>query len=120
LIKDPDGKRSALQGIAEAQAKVGSTINSTSIVSQPSIQPLATIITVADWLKKLDDNDETHDCPLNTGPFLDFTGYLKALPPSDDSYTVFSGLLDVNETIVNAQITIDEMLKRQAKQHTKP
>lgn len=76
--------------------------------SQPSI-------TASDWLGKLDDASETSDCALNTGPFLDLAGYLKAQPPSNDTRAAFEALRATAETLVTAQNVIHQMLKQQAK-----
>jgi hypothetical protein len=80
--------------------------------TSPPIQP---VIAVSDWLKKLDDDNKDNDCPLNTRPFLDLPGYLKSLPPSDDSAKIFEGLLEPADKIITAQNAIHQMLKRQAK-----
>ena len=114
LIKDASYKRYAQAVIAEAQAAgiiitPNSTRQSTSD-TQPSIQP---VITVSDWLKKLDDD-------LNTEPFLDLTGYLKSLPPSDKLWNVFESLLKTAQKIVTAQNVIHKMLKPQTAQPSKP
>jgi tetratricopeptide (TPR) repeat protein len=79
--------------------------------AHPASQPA---ITASDWLGKLDDASEKSDCALNTGPFLDLAGYLKAQPPSDDSRAAFAALRATAETLVTAQNVIHQMLKRQA------
>jgi hypothetical protein len=105
--------------IAKAQAKAGitnapsSTRQSTSD-TKPPIQP---VITVSDWLKKLDDDNNSNDCPLNTGPFLDMTGHLKKTlqPSSFGAHSVFAPFHEIAKKIVSAQNVITEMLKQQSK-----
>jgi hypothetical protein len=103
--------------IAKAQAKAGitnapsSTRQSTSD-TKPPIQP---VITVSDWLKKLDDDDKGNGCPLNTEPFLDLAGYLKSLPRTDDPQKIFESLHETAKKIVTAQNVITGMLKQQVK-----
>jgi hypothetical protein len=106
-IKDAIYKNSKQEAIAAAQAKIR---NFNASPTKPLIQPG---VTVLDWVNKLDDSDENNDCPLNTEPFLDLAGYLKALP-SDDPWEIFDGLLDAAERIVGAQNVIAGMLKQQA------
>jgi hypothetical protein len=116
-IQNASWKTSAQSAIAQAQAKNGitnaphSTRQSTSDIPPP-IQP---VITASDWLKKLDDDNKSNDCPLNTEPFLDLAGYLKTLPPSDNPQNVFESLRETAEKIVSAQNVITGMLKQQAK-----
>lgn len=71
-------------------------------------------VLVADWLKKLDDDNKGNDCPLNTAPFLDLAVFLKSLS-SDDAKKTFKGMFDVAEKIVSAQNVITGMLKQQDK-----
>ncbi|WP_332776322.1 tetratricopeptide repeat protein [Polaromonas sp.] len=138
LIQGADDKRRAQSAIAAVQAKAGianapnSTRQSRSD-TQPPIQP---VITVSDWLKKLDDDNKKNDCPLNTERFLDLAGYLKSLPPPDypdqvfvwgsagrvgplprsgDPRRVLESLYETAEKIVDAQNVIRGMLKQQAK-----
>ena len=101
LIQDGYVKSRAQQDIANARSKVGSTSNPPFFY---------------DWLDKIDDVNTLNDCALNTGPFLDLAGYLKALPPSDDLQEVFHGLFDTAFKIAKAQNIIYKMQKRQAKQ----
>jgi hypothetical protein len=98
LIDDANLKTYYKPEFAKAQAKV-----------QPSIQ---SVITVSDWLKKLDDDNNSNDCPLNTEPFLDLAGYLKALP-SGDAWKIVDGMLRAAEKIVSAQNVITDLLKQQ-------
>ena len=143
-IQRADYKSLAQIAIAKAQAKAGitSTPNSTrpsTSGTQPQIQPA---ITITDWLKRLDDNIEGNDCPLNTGPFLDLGGFLRSLPtvfpsippaaaralsaaaletlygksrpPSENPLLFFDSLYETAETIVRARNVITGMLKQQA------
>lgn len=74
---------------------------------------------VSDWLKALDDADNADTLALNTDPFLDLAGFLKALPSSAPltnstaPQLLFSGIYDAAEKIATAQNVIDQMLKRQ-------
>jgi len=77
---------------------------------QPTIQ---SVITVADWLSKLDDDNKGNECSLNTEPFLDLAGYLKTSPPADDSQKVFEWFYETAKTIVTAQNAIAGMRKQQ-------
>jgi tetratricopeptide (TPR) repeat protein len=82
------------------------------VTNQVAIKSVVPIIKVSDWLNKLDDNDQTHDCALNTDPFLDLASYLTSLSSSSG----FRAPYDAVEKIVKAQNIIDQMLKQQAKQ----
>jgi len=66
------------------------------------------------WLLLLDDNDRSHNCPLNSAPFLDLSGYLKSLPSADDPQMAFDALRDTADGLVMAQVVISRMLKQQA------
>ncbi len=68
-------------------------------------------ITVNDWLKKLDDSNETDDCPLNTEPFLDLDSHLKSLVRSEDAKDVFEGLKQAAEKMVKARNILLQLLK---------
>jgi tetratricopeptide (TPR) repeat protein len=126
LIQNPFYRSLAQKAIAEAQAKAAT---SNTALQNP------VVITVSDWLGKLDDDEKTHNCPLNTGPFLDLAGYLKSFPPSDrrsfseltydgrtslrgteNPQTVFKLVHETAEKIVTAQNVIIGMLKQQARQ----
>lgn len=76
--------------------------------------PAASAVTVSDWLQKLDNGDQSNDCPLNTGPFLDMAVYLKSLSPSSDPQKVFNSLHKTARTIVKAQNVIQQMLRQGA------
>lgn len=98
LLQDGSDKNSAQRAIAQAQA-------------EPSNIP----ITISDWLTKLDDDDKSidhHDCALNTGPFLDLDGYLKSLPPHENSQSAFDSSFKTAWIITSAQNIIHQMLKR--------
>ena len=117
LIQEANLKSDAQGQIAHAQAVAGlpnwarPTRPSTSD-TQPPIQP---VITASEWLKKLDDDNRSNECPLNTGPFLDLASYLKSLPPSGHPYNVFKSLRETAGKIVSAQNVITGMLRQQAK-----
>lgn len=97
------------------------TRQSTSDI-RPPIQP---VVTVSDWIAKLDDDRsvayfENDRCPLNTAPFLDLANYLKSLSPSDNPRKVFESLEYAAKTIVTAQNVISGILKQQAQSLAKP
>src|SRR6202030_8775 len=117
LIQDAETKNRFQSYIAAAQAETRSRDNPrgtviSAVVRVPA-QPAIRIIQAADWLKKLDDGGKTNDCALNTGPFLDLASYLKSLPPSDDTETVFKALSVIVRKIIVAHHDIDKMLKQQ-------
>lgn len=117
LLQDGNQKNHARTAITEFYAKsdITNAPNSThQIMSapQPLILPL---ITADDWLKKLDDDNESNPCPLSTEPFLDLTGHLNALPsPSNDLHAHAWALLQTAEKIVSARNAIIGMLKQEA------
>jgi hypothetical protein len=76
---------------------------------QPPIPP---VISVSDWLTKLDDDNESNDCPLNTRPFLDLAGYLQSLP-SGDPWEIFDGMLGAADKFASAKNVITGMLKQE-------
>lgn len=115
LIQDANSKSRALSTIAEAQTKADIAKKPNSTRQSTSAIPIQPIIKVSDWLKKLDDDNKSNDCPLNTGPFLDLAGYLKIVPSSGDPQTIFNSLNETAETIVKAQKIITGMLKQEAK-----
>jgi len=98
LIQDTTWKKGAHSFIAATQAK--------AVIANAA---------VFEWLKKLDDDNKSNDCPLNTEPFLDLAGYLKSLPSSDVPQKVFDSLYEVARKIVRAQNIIHLMLKKEAK-----
>lgn len=80
-----------------------------------STQRAAPVLKASDWLEKLDDNNQSNRCPLNTDPFLDLAGYLTA-QHSDDPGTLFYALYNTAEKIAKARNIINRMLKQQVKQ----
>ena len=114
LIDHAYTKNIAQEYIKVAQAAIANAANAnrqSAPSTQPDVQP---VISVSDWLKKLDDDDDKSDCPLNTEPFLDLAGHLRSLPKSDSATNVFDGLRETAVKIVGAQNIISEMLKQQA------
>lgn len=111
ICNGPISKGTADTAIEEAQKKAASKI---------AVEPTVSIITVSNWLVRLDDSSEDwdHPCALSTDPFLDLGSYLTA-QHSDDPKNLFNALEHTIEKIVIAQNTIDRMLKQQAKQQTK-
>jgi hypothetical protein len=114
-IQKPEMKSKIKLFFAEEKKRidVGNTVNTSDQSTSPKPPPQH-IITVSDWLTKLDDDNESNDCPLNTGPFLDLAGYLKSLP-SDDAEKIFNGMFDAAEKIVGAQNIIHQMLKQEVR-----
>ncbi|MDP3753138.1 MAG: hypothetical protein Q8Q98_14885 [Polaromonas sp.] len=117
LIGNADHKSQAQKAILVAQAKTGianapSAALQSAAGAQPSIQ---IVVTVSDWLKKLDDENKSNDCPLNTGLFLDLPGQLNSLPSSNNPRTYFDSASAIAEKLVRARNSIVGMLKLQAK-----
>ena len=85
-------------------------------------------IAVADWLRMVDDGNDLDDsdlkprnCALNIDIFLDFSGYIKSLPPSDDDAEELTRPIDrAVGRQVNARNVIDQMLKQQTEQGANP
>lgn len=114
-IRHADLKSLTQSRITQAKAGIVNAPSATrqsASDTQPSIQP---VVTVSDWLKKLDDDNKSNDCPLNTGPFLDLPGHLKSLPPSDNPRIYFDTASAIAEKLVRARNSITGMLKQQAK-----
>jgi tetratricopeptide (TPR) repeat protein len=120
LIKDPGPKSSQTYSNSQIQtwidAAQAKAANAAAPSSDPkpasSIPPSQLVSAVSDWLKKLDDDNKNDDCALNTELFLDLPGYLKSLPPSDDSNKIFEGLLEPADKMTTAQNVIHQMLKQ--------
>lgn len=120
LIQEKERKSDSLKDIAKAKELAKAGLPYPSLYAGSSIRPskLDTqsqkppVIKVSDWLDKLDEGRIYVKCPLNTGPFLDLAYHLKSLPPSNHPYNVFMSLRETAETIVNAQIVIQQMLKQ--------
>ncbi len=111
IIQFETAKNFAMEAIPEAPPRIDAT--SASHVPLPQTPPA---IAASDWINKLDDGEPSHDCALNTDPFLDLAGDLKSITPSDDSKNPFQ---EIVTTIVTAQNVVDKMLAQPAKQHAK-
>ena len=110
-------KTDTQKAIAESQAKLGiAKASRPSRQSGPDIQtPSRFVISVSIWLKKLDDDNKSNECPLNTGPFLDLADYLKkTMAQYTNAYGVHGFLEETAETILKAQNVIIAMLKQEA------
>jgi hypothetical protein len=118
IILDPENKSLAESSISRARARAANPELASSARQQPpDIQPPPySSIEVSHWLALLDDANAADSCPLNTEPFLDLTGRLSALPPSDDPQSIFESLRKTGAIIVKAQNVIHQMLKQQAGQ----
>lgn len=136
LIQDADYKSRAQTAIAQTKAGMSNTPNSAR-QSMSGAQPIQPVITISDWLNKLDDDNKKNNCPLNTARFLDLAGYLKSLPPPDypaspifvhaaggrvlplprsgDPRRAMESLYETVEKLLDAHKVISEMLKQQAK-----
>lgn len=110
LVQDAAWKSATESMIA--QAKTGTPGGQTSAPEPPATKEA----TLSGWLNKLDDGDPTHDCALNTPPFLDLAACLKSLPRLTDPQKSFDALSAVVGKIVSAQASIDQMLKAAAQQ----
>jgi hypothetical protein len=143
-IQDPLAKTEAQAAIAEAQAEAGDIAGARSALADAlriadlipdaywkiakqadiaeaqlrisSMQQAAARLGVSDWLNKLDDDNQSSDCALNTRPFLDLTGYQTSLPRSDDPNDRVKALAGEAKALVKAQRVIDRMLKQQAQE----
>jgi len=116
LIQPGPIKAMAEEEIAKARtASAPASTTGLPIAASAPIRVAAKAMRVSDWVLRLDDNSPSRYCALNTDPFLDFAGYLKSLPPSDDPHTVFNAQLHTAETIARAQMIIDQILKQQAR-----
>ena len=77
-------------------------------------------VAVSDWIEILDDDDQygTYPygrvIPLNSKLFLDLSGYLKSLPPSNSPQKIFNDLIAAANKVIAAQNGIHRMLKQQA------
>jgi tetratricopeptide (TPR) repeat protein len=121
-IQDPDRKSKVKLFFAKEKKEIdtGNTVNASGQPTATAPPPTQPVVTVSDWLNKLDDDrpvayDENDRYPLNTAPFLDLAGYLKSLPPSKDVRGDFGTLHETAKKIVRAQNAIAGMLKQQAK-----
>lgn len=99
-IRNADDRTTAMLLISQAKK-----------VSLPSLSK--THSTTVDWLNRLDDDNQSSDCPLNTRPFLDLADYLRSLPQTDVQGS-FNRLRGATSTIIKARIVVLDMLKRQA------
>jgi hypothetical protein len=70
---------------------------------------------LSDWLKMLDDGDQSHVRALDTAPFLDLAAFLKSMPPDSDPKSSFATEEWTIESVAKAQLDIDAMLSRQAR-----
>lgn len=128
-LTGPDIK-DAQDAIKEAQEKAASTNNPVSVVSHEAgarapAQQVVPVITVSDWLERLDDTGKEYrdyysDCHLNTDPFLDLSRYLTSSMHSDNPREQVEHLSDTAEMLIKAQEVINRMLKQQAKQEAEP
>lgn len=117
LIEVASDKSRLQMDIAKVQIEAGT--KSDTQPSIPTLVPAQPTIAISDWLKKLDDDYEHNDCPLNTEPFLDLVAYLTSLQTSEDfqsgeGWRKFRALHDTAKKIVKAQNVITGMLKQQA------
>jgi len=121
-IQDPDRKSKVKLFFAKEKKEIdtGNTVNAIGQPTATAPPPTQPVVTVSDWLKKLDDDrpvayDENDRYPLNTAPFLDLAGFLKSLPPTRDIRGEFVTLNKTTKEIIRAQNAITGMLKQRAK-----
>jgi hypothetical protein len=106
LIKRVQDASAQLQGFhSDSIAALWTVAASESTTSQEPHSPAA-----SDWLSRLDDDDQSHDCPLDTEPFLDLTAYFASLPASADPRQVLTAQIAAARRIVVAQNVVDAML----------
>lgn len=97
----------------------GNRIQAQSAVTRTSAKLGVTHPQTIAWLDALDGDGAgpivayDGDCPLNTAPFLDFSGHLKSLPQFNKPYEVFLDMKITAETIVKARNVIQQLLKAQ-------
>lgn len=101
-IHDPDLKKLNDSAIAQAKADA-------AIAAKPQVPTLIPVIAVSDWLDVLTDSDSSHECALNTDPFLNLDSYL-ADQHSDDPHIFFNALTLTAKKIISAEKTIDRMM----------
>ncbi len=65
----------------------------------------------ADWLSRLDAEDDAQACALHTRYFLDLTEFLKLLPAGDGP-RLATGVVNAASKHVEARITLVEMMKQ--------
>jgi hypothetical protein len=114
LIQDAARRDPILAEIAELQAIA------TSMNNHAAVNPLSaaratshpTKMTTDYWLGRLDDASTDAICALGTDPFLDLTHSLKSLAPSEDPAVVFGRMGAIANTVMRAQIAIDNIVPR--------
>jgi hypothetical protein len=139
VIQTANWKDSALENIANAQARAGNVADASRTAgriqskdqrnkAQKAIADAAAktepeskaVVKASDWLDKLGSERSAPSHwtsgfgSLNTELFLDLNGYLKSLPPpSAGLHAHFWALQETAGKIIDAQKAIDEMLKAQ-------
>jgi hypothetical protein len=131
-IQDVSYRKGAEKAVAQAQAKLSSTNRPAATVSRPTAKPavrhpasgpggLATpALTAADWLGKLDDDEDNqlHDCALGTDLFLNMSHSLATLPTFAENPGVqMNEFIFAVEKVVKAQNVVDRMLKTTSGEH---
>ena len=117
----PQWKRMVESAIADAQAARGkpnavvATAQPASVVTKDELP----LVQVSEWLKKLDDDQWSSDCPLKAAPFLDLGGYLKSLR-SDDPKELYRSLSMTVDVVVRARSAVSQALKQQAQRTAVP
>jgi tetratricopeptide (TPR) repeat protein len=121
LIQDANLKRAGQSEIAGIREKAGVANPPGSTGLSTSVEP---VTIVADWLRKLDDNERDRVCSslvvnscdrgLNIAHFLDLAGQLKSLPRSTVPIEIYDGLSETAHIILDTRNVVHQMLKRQA------
>ncbi len=126
-IPDDYSRKRAEKAVAQAQANLSSTNRpaatvSRKITAKPAVRhpaavpggPAAPALTAADWLGKLDDDEDNqlHDCALGTDLFLNMSHFLTTLPTFAQNPGVqMNEFIFAIEKVVKAQNVVDRMLK---------
>jgi hypothetical protein len=128
-------KKRAEKAIAQAQAKLSSTNRLDATVTRASTAkpaarhsasvpavPATPALTAADWLGKLDDDEDNqlHDCALGTDLFLNMSHFLTTLPTFAQNPGVqMNEFIFAIEKVVKAQNAVERMLKTTSGTHAR-
>lgn len=132
-IQDATSKKRAEKAVAQAQAKLSSTNGPAATVSRTIKSKLAVrhpasvpggpatpALTAADWLGRLDDDEDNqlHDCALGIDLFLNMSHSLATLPTFAENPGVqMNEFIFAIEKVVKAQNVVDRMLKAMTGEH---
>jgi len=113
-IMPPEYRARALDLIAKLRTVASDALNRgperrPASRAQPSSRTAAAS---SDWLRMLDDDNASNDCPLNTMPFLNIGEFMKSLPPAQSSQDPFAALHMTIERVAKAREVVVLMLKQ--------